>query len=220
MKNKILNFIQIEEMPQNSNKKPFAPVRLSKTSLLTVLESVWVTESSVLCARGHLLSHLLQRASWQQLSKLKTFAFTSINKTNKMNTLVLDQVHSLPRAYPTDVLTKSAHIHVVCTSIILYQRKTGNNINAHQWDVIQCIGLHTFRGMLSIEKKSLYILIEILPLYMDCTNSLYFLKCPRSLMLYHVHPLPCGWSLRAPQSPPNPLATPSHSPGTLAPGPV
>ena len=55
----MLTSFKLKKCHKNSNKKPFAPVRLSKTSLLTVLESVWVTESSVLCARGHLLAHLL-----------------------------------------------------------------------------------------------------------------------------------------------------------------
>ena len=60
---------------------------------------------------------------------------------------------------------------MVSVAIILYQQDIGNNINAHQLDLIQCIELHTFREMLSIEKnKSLYTLIEILPLYIDPTN--------------------------------------------------
>ena len=64
-----------------------------------------------------------------------------------------------------------SNTHMVSVAIILYQQDIGNNINAHQLDLIQCIELHTFREMLSIEKnKSLYTLIEILPLYIDPTN--------------------------------------------------
>ena len=115
--------------------------------------------------------------------KIKGISFTSITKTNEMHMLVLGQAHSLPGTYPIDVLTKSAyththtHTHTVSVSIILYQRDTGNNINAHQLDLIQCIDLHTFRETLSIEKnKSLCTLIEILPLYIDHTNHCDFFK--------------------------------------------
>lgn len=105
--------------------------------------------------------------------KIKGVSFTSVTKTSEMNMLVLGQAHSLPGTYPIDVLTKRAHTHthMVSVAIILYLQDTGKNINAHQLDLIQCIELHTFGETLSIEKtKSLYTLIEILPLYIDRTN--------------------------------------------------
>ena len=69
------------------------------------------------------------------------------------------------------------HTHTASVVIILYQRDTGNNINAHHLDLIQCIELYTFRETLSSKRnKSLCTLIEILPLYIDCTNHCDFLK--------------------------------------------
>ena len=161
--------------------------------------------------------------------KIKGISFTSITKTSEMNMLVLGQAHSLPRnssyrcSHQKCTHTHThTHTHMVSVAIILYQQDTGNNINAHQLDLIQCIELHTFRETLSIEKnKSLYTLIELLPLYIDRTNHCDFffkLSGGSCRQLYHIHPLPCDWSQRAPQSPPDRLATPSHAPAALDPG--
>lgn len=80
-------------------------------SLRTVLVGVWVMESFVLC------SCVINWCILFNLSKLKTFVLTSINKTN---TLVFNQVLPLPGTYPTYVLIKSVHICVLSAATILY----------------------------------------------------------------------------------------------------